>query len=185
MGILALLALGLGSAACDAGGAAEAGTAGTAEPLYDADGRALLLPSDDPGVLAFEQILLKLVNEHRTGFGRAPFKASALLSDAARAHGRNMVDGRYFSHESPDGGTPSHRLASAGLDWQAVGENLVAGPDFGTPQAVFDAWLASPGHRANLESDQYEFAGAGYVQDSGPTEDFPHVHFWTLVLLKP
>jgi uncharacterized protein YkwD len=72
----------------------------------------------------------------------------------------------------------------AGLDWDAVGENLAAGEAFGTPQAVFDAWLESPGHRANLESPDYRYAGAGYAADPQPTTEYPHVHHWTMAFLK-
>lgn len=182
---LLLAALLTGTAACDAGGDSEASSSEASVALYHEDGRPLALPTDDPGVLGFEQELLKLVGDHRASLGLAPFKSSRSMADVARAHSRNMIGQRYFAHESPEGTSPGDRLGLAGVDWDNVGENLAAGTSFGTPQAVFDAWLASPGHRANLESEGYVYAGAGYAHDPEPSSEHPHVHHWTLLLLKP
>lgn len=176
--------LALAATACDAGGS-DSDTADASVALYHADGRPLALPTDDPGVVGFEQELLKLAGDHRALLGLAPFKSSRAMADVARAHSRNMIDQRYFAHESPEGTSPGDRLGLAGVEWENVGENLAAGTAFGTPQAVFDAWLASPGHRANLESESYAYAGAGYAHDTEPSSEHPHVHYWTLLLLKP
>ena len=168
-------------AACDAGGSAGVTTA-SSEKLDYANGHPLLLPNSDPGVTVFETELLRLVNDHRLNLGKAPLVPSTLLGDAARAHSRHMIDHRFFAHASPEGLTPAERLALANVDWSAVGENIAAG--YSTPQAVFDAWLASPEHRANMESDSFSFAGIGYAQDADPSPDFPQVHYWAMALLR-
>jgi uncharacterized protein YkwD len=181
----ALLSLGL--AACDSGSAsAPAGVDAAVEAaILDAEGRPLALPTDDPGVIAFEAELLRLVNDHRAARGLAALVAGPKIADVARAHSRNMADLRFFSHESPGGTSPGDRLGLVDVGWDAVGENLAAGAGFASPQAVFEAWLDSPTHRANLESSQYTHAGAGYVHDPDPPAEFPHVHYWTLLLLQP
>jgi len=180
-----LLGLGLAAivtvAACDAGGSGGV-TAASSEKLDYANGHPLLLPNSDPGVTVFETELLRLVNDHRLNLGKAPLVPSTLLGDAARAHSRHMIDHRFFAHASPEGLTPAERLALANVDWSAVGENIAAG--YSTPQAVFDAWLASPEHRANMESDTFSFAGIGYAQDADPSADFPQVHYWAMALLR-
>jgi uncharacterized protein YkwD len=168
-------------AACDAGGSAGV-TAASSEKLDYANGHPLLLPNSDPGVTVFETELLRLVNDHRLNMGMAPLVPSTLLGDAARAHSRHMIDHRFFAHASPEGLTPAERLALANVDWSAVGENIAAG--YSTPQAVFDAWMASPEHRANMESDSFAFAGIGYAQDADPSADFPQVHYWAMALLR-
>lgn len=180
LGIAALASI----AACDSGGA-SAGVgvvAPSLERLDDAGGHPLLLPNTDPGVTVFETELLRLVNDHRLTLGLAPLVPSTLLGDAARAHSRHMIDHRFFAHASPEGLTPAERLALANVDWSSVGENIAAG--YATPQAVYDAWLASPEHRANMESDAFLYAGVGYAQDAEPTPDFPQVHFWAMALLR-
>ena len=177
LGLLAVATV----AACDAGGSAGV-TAASSEKLDYANGHPLLLPNSDPGVTVFESELLRLVNDHRLNLGKAPLVPSTLLGDAARAHSRHMIDHRFFAHASPEGLTPAERLALANVDWSAVGENIAAG--YSTPQAVYDAWMASPEHRANMESDSFSFAGIGYAQDAAPSADFPQVHYWAMALLR-
>jgi len=171
-------------AACDAtGGAAGPDSASlpTGKIEYE-NGHALSLPNSDPGVAVFEAELLRLVNDHRLGLGLSPLVPSTRLSDAARAHSRHMIEHRFFGHATPEGQTPSERLTLANLDWNQVGENIAAG--YSTPQGVFDAWMASPEHRANMESDGFTYAGIGYAQDAAPTADFPQVHYWAMALLR-
>jgi hypothetical protein len=169
------LGLGLGivllltAAACDASGGASGPESASvpAEKLDYENGHPLSLPNSDPGVAVF---------------GLAPLVPSARLSDAARAHSRHMIDHRFFAHATPEGLTPSERLTLANLDWSRVGENIAAG--YSTPQGVYEAWLASPEHRANMESDGFTYAGIGYAQDAAPSADFPQVHYWAMALLR-
>jgi uncharacterized protein YkwD len=172
-----------GIAACDAGGASPSiDVTGPSVTLDDANGHPLLLPNTDPGVAVFETELLRLVNDHRLLMGLSPLIPSTRLGDAARAHCRHMIDHRFFAHASPEGLTPAERLTLADVDWSSVGENIAAG--YSTPQAVFDAWMASPEHRANMESDAFTYAGAGYAQDAAPTPDFPQVYYWAMAFLR-
>lgn len=171
------------AAACDAGGGAESVEAAAPSVAIDYEnGHPLVLPNSDPGVTVFETELLRLVNDHRLAIGQSPLIPATRLGDAARAHCRHMIDHRFFSHAAPEGLTPAERLTLANVDWSSVGENIAAG--YSTPQAVFDAWMASPEHRANMESPAFTFAGAGYAQDAGPTDDFPQVHYWAMAFLR-
>jgi uncharacterized protein YkwD len=170
-------------AACDAGGSASSADVGSpSEKLDYANGHPLTLPNSDPGVAVFESELLRLVNDHRLGLGLSPLIPATRLGDAARAHCRHMIDHRFFAHASPEGLTPAERLTLANVDWSSVGENIAAG--YSTPQAVFDAWLASPEHRANMESDGFTYAGSGYAQDGDPTPEFPQIHYWAMAFLR-
>ncbi|MBV8881150.1 MAG: CAP domain-containing protein [Planctomycetaceae bacterium] len=170
-------------AACDAGGSSGTVDAGAPSEKTDfANGHPLTLPNTDPGVAVFETELLRLVNDHRLQLGLAPLIPATRLGDAARAHTRHMIDHRFFAHASPEGLTPAERLTLANVDWSSVGENIAAG--YSTPQAVFDAWLASPEHRANMESDGFTYAGVGYAQDAEPSVEFPQVHYWAMAFLR-
>lgn len=184
------LGLGLGAAllltaaACDAGGGTTSLDVvnGPSVALDYDNGHPLSLPNSDPGVAVFEAELLRLVNDHRLGLGLSPLVPSTRLSDAARAHSRHMIEHRFFAHATPEGVTPSERITLANIDWSQVGENIAAG--YSTPQDVFNAWLASPEHRANMESPGFTVAGVGYAQDAAPTADFPQVHYWAMALLR-
>lgn len=188
VGIGAALAALVALAACDAGSSSASTTtidvsdAFSDKPLLDANGHPLLTPNSDPGVAVFETELLRLVNDYRLLLGLSPLVPSTRLGDAARAHARHMIEHRFVAHVSPEGLTPRLRLSLVNVDWTLVGENIAA--TYSTPQGVFEAWLDSPGHRANIESEQFTHAGVGYALDGAPTPDFPHLHYWAMAFLK-
>lgn len=101
----------------------------------------------------------------------------ALATDVlavARAHSRDMGDRGYFSHDTPEGVTPSERAAAAGIAWRMYGENIfyVSGDGgMSTPELaayVVDGWMNSAGHRANILEPAYEEAAVGvHHDDSG------------------
>lgn len=60
------------------------------------------------------------------------------------------------------------------ISYTAAGENIAYGQP--TAQAVMDAWMNSPGHRANILNRSYTQIGVGAVSDSNGilywTQDF-------------
>lgn len=171
-------------AACDAGGNASSVSSGVSadKEILDANGHPLLLPNTDPGVAVFESELLRLVNDYRLVLNLSPLIPSTRISDAARAHARHMIEHRFISHVSPEGLLPGERLALLHVDWTAVGENIASA--YSTPQAVFDAWMASPTHRARIEDERFTHAGVGYALDAHPSAEFADVHYWAMAFLK-
>jgi uncharacterized protein YkwD len=187
--ILVLMASLAALAACDAGSTTTGTTAfslasdaGVDQPVLDANGHPLLIPNSDPGVAFFESELLRLVNDYRLMLGLSPLIPSTRLGDAARAHTRHMIEHRFVSHVTPEGLSPSARLALANFDWTLVSENVAA--TYSSPRDVFDAWMGSPTHRANIESDKFTHAAVGYSLDAAPTADFPYVHYWAMAFLR-
>lgn len=65
---------------------------------------------------------------------------------------------QYFEHVSPTGISVSDLVSSEGYDYILVGENLALG-GFKTPQSIIDAWMASPGHKANILNTRYTEIG--------------------------
>ena len=103
--------------------------------------------------------VLTLVNNQRKAAGLAPLKWSEQLS--ADASVRAVECATSYSHTRPDGS-----------DWWTVdsermyGENLAA--NYATAQAVVDAWMASPAHKANIMNGGYATIGlATYTTPSG------------------
>ncbi len=78
-----------------------------------------------------------------------------------------MVDKNYFDHVSPAGVTPWYWFRQAGYKYAFAGENLAM--DFWESQSVFDAWMQSPTHRANILNPNYTEMGlavtAGDIQN--------------------
>lgn len=172
-------------AGCGSGSDPEAASpavASSGKTLWDDSGHPLSSPTDDAGVLYFESEVTRLVNAHRVAIGLNALVDSADLRDVTRGHARHMVVHRFFGHESPEGRAPSDRLDGAGIAWSLVGENL--GAAYATPETVFNAWMASPGHRAAIEYEGWTHTGVGYAEDAAADAEFPHVHVWAQTFLK-
>jgi uncharacterized protein YkwD len=99
---------------------------------------------------------LCLVDQERTGRGEVPLQPNARLQQAAQAHTENMAFDGYFEHNGPGGDTPLSRMIAAGYIYSSrvgyeIGENIGWGSlSLSTPREIVAAWMASPGHRANI-----------------------------------
>lgn len=62
-------------------------------------------------------------------------------------------------------------MDEAGVRYRAAGENIAAGQT--TPAQVVDAWMNSPGHRANILERAYKYIGVGYVNSGSG-----YRHYW-------
>ena len=135
-------------------------------------GQVLIIPQEDSSVLAFENEVIRLVNEQRSTNGLKPLTANWELSRVARYKSQDMVDNRYFSHTSPTYGTPFQMIRAFGLTYRTAGENIAYGQR--TPQTVVNAWMNSSGHRANILNASYTQIGVGYVSSG---------HYWTQMFI--
>jgi len=115
--------------------------------------------------------VLKLVNDARTRecrcgnrqFGPTrPLAMSAVLTSAAAAHARDMARHGELTHTDSDGSHPADRITRAGYNWKATGENVASGQR--DADAVVAAWLASPGHCANIMEPSFTEMGIAFVQ---------------------
>ena len=92
-------------------------------------------------------------------------KADSQLSKAAQGHADDMDDvGRYLRHESSDGRDLEARIDEAGYDWRSIRENVASGQQ--SARAVVKGWMKSPGHRANILSDDITEIGIGFSIDN-------------------
>jgi uncharacterized protein YkwD len=48
------------------------------------------------------------------------------------------------------------------ITYKTWGENIAAGQ--ATPKEVVDAWMASPGHKANILREEFTHMGVGYTR---------------------
>ena len=107
------------------------------------------------------QQVVALVNVERSRAGCGPVSVNAALRRAAQGHSDDMASRDYFSHTSPDGVTFAERIRAAGYDGGAIAENIAAGQT--SAKEVMGAWMASPGHRANILDCAYRDLGVGYA----------------------
>lgn len=83
------------------------------------------------------------------------------LSKVANLKAADMRDNNYFSHYSPQYGTPFEMLKNFGGSYQYAAENIAAG--YITPQEAFEGWKNSPSHYASMLNANYKYTGIGYV----------------------
>lgn len=105
--------------------------------------------------------LLADTNTARVDNGQRPLHLNSSLDLAAQAKANDMATRDYWSHTTPDGTPPWSFVTAENYSYQKLGENLAAG--FINDQAVINAWLASPGHRANLLDPSYSDVGFGFA----------------------
>jgi uncharacterized protein YkwD len=111
-----------------------------------------------------EAEVLALVNTVRAGAGCGPLLHDEGLATVARGHSADMRDRGFFDHTNPDGRDPFDRAEAAGQT-NARAENIAYGqPD---PAAVMDAWMNSPGHRANILDCALRTLGTGVAEGPG------------------
>jgi uncharacterized protein YkwD len=131
-----------------------------------------------PRLDAFEAEVVRLTNVYRAQNGRDALAANAALTAAAEDWSGEMARGDFFRHSDV-----ARQIAAFGYDADGYGENIAAGQR--TPREVVDAWIASPGHRANLLRPDFEEIGVGYVALPNDGGAAPYGHYWTQIFGVP
>ena len=80
------------------------------------------------------------------------------LIAAAESKVNDMFELQYFEHESPSGNGPGDLARNAGYEYLLVGENLALG-NYASGAVLVEAWMNSPGHRANILNNKYTEIG--------------------------
>jgi uncharacterized protein YkwD len=112
------------------------------------------------------ELILCLHNEERAGRGLRALEYEKRLETAAQRHAVDMVERRFFAHETPEGLGPEERALNAGYPTKhySSGENLAWGAGLeASPVEIVDGWMHSPGHRENILRDAFTHMGVGVV----------------------
>jgi uncharacterized protein YkwD len=110
--------------------------------------------------------VLCLVNAERRERGLPALRSNGDLERAAQRHSADMVDRRYFDHDSPSGTTVRDRVERTGYlkgvrRW-SLGENIGwASRSISSPAGMVKAWMESPGHREIILTRAFREAGVG------------------------
>lgn len=88
---------------------------------------------------------------------------NAKLDTSAGMKLKDLFAKQYFEHVSPSGVTVTNLVTQSGYDYILIGENLALG-NFKGDKGVLDAWMASPGHRANILNAKYTEIGVAVGQ---------------------
>ena len=107
-----------------------------------------------------EQSLIAAVNEVRADHNLRPVRIDPTLVVAARAHTTALLRTNVFEH-----GSFAERIALHGARGPAFGENLAWGTGrLASARSIVNAWMHSPGHRANLLRPGWNRIGIGALK---------------------
>ncbi|MGR9047335.1 CAP domain-containing protein [Halobacillus faecis] len=123
-------------------------------------------------VSAFEKQVVELTNQEREKQGLAPLKLDTELSTVAKDKSLDMQQNNYFSHNSPNYGSPFDMMKSYGIDYRTAGENIAMGQT--TPEEVVQGWMNSQGHRENIMNPDFTHIGVGHAEDG---------NYWTQMFI--
>lgn len=102
-----------------------------------------------PGAPVCASDVLTCVNQIRAYYGLHSLSSNGSLNATAQACAERMASSGQMTHSAYPGG------------WSIWGENIAEG--YGSSVSVFNAWMASPGHRANILRPTFTQMGIGHV----------------------
>lgn len=139
---------------------------------------------DDNELILFHKLIEHSKNQHN-------LSCSPTLQTFAEFRARDMATRGYLSHISPEHQGPNQMLRDAGYplpdiyrDGLANNVESIAG-GIESPDAVWEALLASPAHRAHLLGegagfDEQDELGVAYARNLYA----PHVDYWVIVIAR-
>lgn len=123
---------------------------------------------------AEERYFLRLINNYRAQYGRAPLRLTKTLGAAADHHSVDMASKNYFSHTLSGGVTWSQNITNHGYTYNTYkAENIAAGS--ATSTQTFTQWKNSSVHRANMLNSNFKAIGIGRAYGSASTYKW----YWT------
>ncbi len=102
--------------------------------------------------------VFQFTNAERTKNGFTALDTDRELDRVALARMNDMFAKQYFEHVSPSGDSASKETEKIGYEYISIGENIALG-SFADDRALVDAWMNSPGHRANILHGTYTVLG--------------------------
>jgi hypothetical protein len=108
------------------------------------------------------QNLVNLINQSRQTQNLSLLEVNTKLNQAASLKAQDMITNDYFDHTSPSGVSPWYWFSKAGYSFVWAGENLAI--HFTDTNAVFDAWMASAGHRDNILNPNFKEIGVAVAE---------------------
>ena len=103
--------------------------------------------------------ILEWTNKQRKANGSLPsLSQNSRLNRIASLRIKDMFEKEYFEHKSPTGIGASDIASDVGYEFILIGENIALG-NFKGDEDLVQAWMDSPGHRANILNKRYTEIG--------------------------
>lgn len=107
--------------------------------------------------------IIQWTNVQREQSGLPLLRENPKLNASAQEKMQDMFAGQYFAHVSPSGVEVSDLAKVFSYQFITIGENLARG-NFQNDQVLVQAWMDSPGHRANILNAKYQEIGVAVGQ---------------------
>jgi len=118
-----------------------------------------LISLNNKSIKLTKENVIALTNQNRYENGKLlPLTENSKLSFSAEKKLQDMFMKQYFEHISPSGVGVGDLADQVSYEYIVIGENLAMG-NFKDDKALVDAWMASPGHRANILNPKYTEIG--------------------------
>ncbi|MBI2035979.1 MAG: hypothetical protein HYT12_04870 [Candidatus Liptonbacteria bacterium] len=118
-------------------------------------------------VILTESGVVSWTNRQRMDNGLQSLKVNSGLNIAADLKVKDMFTKQYFDHIAPTGEGPGDLAKKTAYEYIMIGENLALG-NFKDDRELVQAWMDSPGHRANILNTK--FTEIGVAVGSGSYE---------------
>jgi uncharacterized protein YkwD len=111
-----------------------------------------------------ERATFCLLNRERTTRGIRKLRRNKRLDLASVRHARSMAARDFFEHGNFVGRIRSANYLRGARSWR-LGENIAWGSGvLSSPAEIVDAWMHSPGHRANILQRGFREIGIGIAR---------------------
>jgi uncharacterized protein YkwD len=130
---------------------------------------------------AAETRVLERINAERARRDLRAIRMDARIRAVAQARSEDMVARSYFDHLDPDGKRPWDHLDAAGIAWYGAGEIIAlnhVSPISSAASHAVEQWMDSSGHKAQIVSTTFNYAGVGVAVTEGGTS------YWTVVFIQ-
>ena len=103
-------------------------------------------------------------NNERIAMGLSKLSENTVLDKIALGRMNDMFAKGYFEHTSPTGETVGDFAKTENYGYLVIGENIALG-DFTSDAELISAWMASPGHKANILNQNYLEIGVAVAKN--------------------
>jgi len=135
------------------------------------------LDADVSGLARLETELFATVNDWRRGRNLVGLARHPGLDAVARRHSADMATRGYFSHDTPEGLNPVHRIQAGGVDdFSLAGENVGMTSRAAPNTEIFQGWLVSRDHFENLAAPAFNATGIGIARRADGTLFYTQVY---------
>lgn len=110
-------------------------------------------------IILIQDKIIELTNKQRIENGNLSIlQENTKLNFSAEKKVQDMLVKQYFEHTSPSNIGVADLANQVSYDYILIGENLAMG-NFENEEVLIEAWMKSPGHRANILNENYTEIG--------------------------